>query len=285
NAAGRIGPAAVRPWLVGPEDRGNVARSDDTMTYRFILEVREALAEEAQAVVERTPYAEAIAVRRPGEERAEITVVAHAHDIIDAIYQWQVEQPEAAEARFELFGGERLPLAHTDAAGLKALIEGEHDEMASRVQGEPGSALQTTDAVLQPYALSPAPEGPVSQAERSLVIEAIDHLAIRVANIRKAEEFYRDFFQMDVVLRAHRENGNWVRLPSDYDWEEGLRQGVYVDLVYLSHPPLSLVLREAGRGAIFTEPRLDHVSLRVSPGTLLTIRAQALIRSFPVTDD
>lgn len=48
------------------------------MTYRFILEVPEALAEEAQAVVERTPYAEAIAVRRPGEERAEITVVAHA---------------------------------------------------------------------------------------------------------------------------------------------------------------------------------------------------------------
>lgn len=121
--------------------------------------------------------------------------------------------------------------------------------------------------------------------DRSLVIDAVDHIAIRVADIRRAEEFYREFFQMDLVLRAWRNNGTWEELPADYDWEQGIRQGMVADLVYLQHPPLTLALRYAGQSSVFAEPRLDYISLRVSPGTLLTIRAQALVRAFPVVED
>ncbi|MDI3339270.1 MAG: VOC family protein [Sphaerobacter sp.] len=263
------------------------------MAYRFVLEVPARLGAEAQAVIDGAPAAEVITVRRPAtpdeaQGRVAIAVVAHALDVIDAIYQWLAEQPDAADVALARLSGPRIRLMDADAAATKAWIKGEQGAMALTAgsgrspSGGPAAGTGTVAASLQPYGLTQAPEGPVIEAERSLVIEAIDHLAVRVADIQRAEEFYRDFFQMDLVLRAHHVDGTWERLPRDYDWDEGLRQGITVDLVYLSHPPLSLVLLNAGRGAVFAPPRIDHISLRVSPGTLLTIRAQALVRSFPV---
>lgn len=164
-------------------------------------------------------------------------------------------------------------------------------EKAARQSSAPAEAtskqvtVRPEDTILQPYGLPLGNHPPLVSAERSLTIEGIDYIAIRVANVRRAETFYSGFFQMDVVFRAHRNESDWHELPPDYDWDQGIRDGNYVDLVYLTRPGLSLVLLGAGVAAIFVEPRLSHISLRVSSGSLLTIRAQALVRSFPVSQD
>lgn len=151
--------------------------------------------------------------------------------------------------------------------------------------GSKPAPVHLDEEVLQPYGLSLSNRTPLVSVERSLTIEGVDYIAIRVANVRRAESFYSGFFQMDVVLRAHRNGSDWHELPADYDWDQGIRDGNYVDLVYLTRPGLSLVLLGAGVAAIFVEPRLGQISLRVSSGSLLTIRAQALVRSFPVSQD
>lgn len=152
-------------------------------------------------------------------------------------------------------------------------------------EGAKQVSVRVEDTILQPYGLPLGNRPPLVTAERSLTIEGIDYIAIRVANIRRAETFYSGFFQMDVIFRAHHNESDWHELPPDYDWDQGIRDGNYVDLVYLTRPGLSLVLLGAGVAAIFVEPRLGHISLRVSSGSLLTIRAQALVLSFPVSQD
>lgn len=267
------------------------------MTYRFVLEVPTSIGDDARAVIDQAPEAEVMFTRAAdrvegGGGRTAITVVAHSFAVIDALYRWLEEHPEAGEATLAALGGRPVRLASVEPEQMKAQLQGDQTTMAisagsaSQPQAvEPARGAGAAAASLQPYGLNVATDEPLIRAERSLVIEAVDHIAIRVANIRRAETFYHEFFQMDVVLRARRTDDGWEKLPADYDWEAGLRQGVYVDMVYLQHPPLSLVLLGAGRGAIFQEPRLDHISLRLSPGSLMTIRAQALVRSFSTIRD
>lgn len=163
--------------------------------------------------------------------------------------------------------------------------EGQTDELGTAnvpesSTDEGGPAMPS----LRPYDLVTS-SSPVRRAEKTLEFHALDHVAIRVANVRKAESFYHELFQMDVLLRARRLGNTWEPMPADLDWDEGIRTGVYPDLVHLRHGPLSLILLGSGRGSILIDPRLDHISLRVSPGTLATMRAEVLIRSFAVSRD
>lgn len=126
----------------------------------------------------------------------------------------------------------------------------------------------------------------VIRAEHSLEFVGFHHLGLRVANIRHAESFYHEFFQMDVVQRARVVSDEWEVLPLDFDWDEGLNTGVYPDLVEVRNGPVRLILLNRGRGAVMAaEPRLDHLSFRVTSESLATIRANALVRSFAVAQD
>lgn len=152
-------------------------------------------------------------------------------------------------------------------------------------RGAQPPAAASTGGVLQPYGLA-EPATPIARAQEPLAILGIDHIAIRVAQMARAEAFYHEFFQMDIVLRARRNaEGTWEPLPADYDWDEAIRTGTDAEMVYLRHPQLSIALRAAGRGTIFREPRVERISLRVTPEALATIRAEALVRSFAVTKD
>jgi len=138
---------------------------------------------------------------------------------------------------------------------------------------------------LLPFHL-PAPSStPLLPAQRQVDIEAVQYICIRVADIRKAEAFYQGLFGMDILYRAHRTDNGWTFLPADFDWDAGIRQGVLPDYVLLRNGPLSLLLEFAGRGAVFVEPRLSHISLRVAPETLLDIRGEVLVRGYAVAED
>jgi catechol 2,3-dioxygenase-like lactoylglutathione lyase family enzyme len=125
----------------------------------------------------------------------------------------------------------------------------------------------------------------VMRPEQTLEFLAIDHIAIRVADVRRAEAFYHEFFEMDIVMRARRIGDEWEPIATDFDWHEALGAGFFPDLVYLRNGPLSLYVINAGRGAVMIEPRLAHIGLRVTPQTLTALRGIALIRAFSVVED
>jgi catechol 2,3-dioxygenase-like lactoylglutathione lyase family enzyme len=141
------------------------------------------------------------------------------------------------------------------------------------------------NSAVLPYGLPEPTAGSLLSAERRLAIEAVEHIALRVADIRRAESFYHDVFGMDIVLRARRTGERWELLPADLDWDAALRQGIYPDYCYLRNGPLALLLQWAGRGTVFVEPRLQHLSLRVSPEALIELRGLALARGYAVSED
>lgn len=143
------------------------------------------------------------------------------------------------------------------------------------VPAPPGSGLL-------PYRLPDPAREPLLPAPRALRIEAIQHVAIRVADLRTAESFYREFFGMEVVWRVRHAGERWEYLPADFDWDAGIRTGIYPQYVLLRNGPLALLLQFAGRGTVFVEPRLVHLSLRVAPETLAELRAEVLVREYPV---
>ncbi|MCX7623548.1 MAG: VOC family protein [Thermomicrobium sp.] len=133
-----------------------------------------------------------------------------------------------------------------------------------------------------PYGLPDPSDRPLLPAPRAVRIEAIQHIAIRVADLRTAESFYRELFGMEVVWRVRRSAERWEYLPADFDWDAGLRTGIYPQYVLLRNGPLALLLQFAGRGTVFVEPRLVHLSVRVAPETLAEIRAEVLVREYPI---
>ncbi len=136
-----------------------------------------------------------------------------------------------------------------------------------------------------PYGLAIPANTTIIAAEHTLELLAFDHVALRVANIRQAEDFYHEFLEMDVIARARRSGDGWDIIPVDFDWIEGLRTGYYPELVLLRNGPINLFLINAGRGTVMNEPRLAHLGLCVSTETLATLRGIVLIRSYPVIED
>ena len=145
--------------------------------------------------------------------------------------------------------------------------------------------LSTTAASGFPYGLVIPRETAIIKAEHSLEIQAIDHIALRVASIQRAEAFYHEFLEMDVVARARRSGDDWEIMPIDFDWTVGLNTGFYPEMVVLRNGPINLLLLNAGHGAVMNEPRLAHIGLRVSSETLGFLRGTVLIRSYPVVQD
>ncbi len=137
---------------------------------------------------------------------------------------------------------------------------------------------------LLPYGLPDPGAQPLLPSGRTVRIEAFRHVAIRVADLQVAECFYREFFGMEVVWRVRRAGEAWEYFPSDFDWDAGLRSGVFPQYVLLRNGPLALLLQFAGRGTVFVEPRLVHLSLRVTPETLLELRADVLVRGYAVAE-
>ena len=156
---------------------------------------------------------------------------------------------------------------------------------APAAPGQPQPVGTAGEHTLLPYGVTLSSSTAVLRPERTLEFEAIDHVAIRVADVRRAEAFYHDFFEMDVVLRARRFHDNWEVLPSTFDYNEGLTTGYYPEIIHLRNGVLKIVLVNAGRGAVINEHRVEHVGLRVPQATLTAIRGVALVRNFSVEQD
>jgi catechol 2,3-dioxygenase-like lactoylglutathione lyase family enzyme len=55
-------------------------------------------------------------------------------------------------------------------------------------------------------------------------------LALFVPDLKQAEEYYRDLFEMDVItLEVPQSDGHWYALPTGKDWSDLEKAGISLD--------------------------------------------------------
>jgi catechol 2,3-dioxygenase-like lactoylglutathione lyase family enzyme len=263
------------------------------MAYRFLLEVPELVHEDAKIAIEGVRDARILIERHPNalnpdEPFAELTVVAHSLDVIDALFAWMHEDEIKQDVYLAAYEGERVHLPDFDARSLRRRIQGDQYWMETTVPRiahvdssimEGGARVadvpyggRTTSTVLLP-------------AETDVRITGIDHIAVKVRDMARAEQFYREFFGMAVSYRALRDGDRWQHLDAEFDWVEAIHTGIFPEIVRLENGPLCLVLIRAGMGAVMHENRVAYLSLRTPADTLRKLRGKALFASYTVQED
>lgn len=290
------------------------------MAYRFLLEVPGALAAEASVAVEQAGDAQVILVRDSHglgfeDSYVDLTVAAHTLRVVDGLYDWfdglGASRPGL---RIVLHGGERLDLEANDRGAMIAAIRRDQPwversipKVGDHEPPEAGTGAGTTQGVgLREGAAvavdaaggnSPTP-APAAALDRSWIapgaaampeltrrvhLRGLNHVAVQVNDLAKAERFYAEFLNLVIVGRARRgEHGDYSPLDGDYRWDEALRSGIPADLTFVANGPVRLALLRAGRGARLERGVIDHVSVAVDARTFATLRGEALMRPLTI---
>ncbi len=264
------------------------------MAYRFVLDVPEAMHEDAEAAIVVAPHAEVLISRQtrsidPDRSYTEITVVAHTLDIVDHLYAWATARSIESDVFLEAHKGGRLSLSAYDETSLRRVIQGDQywfentiPIITHRIDPEMKGGALVADV---PYGGRLANGSAVQPADREVTFDSIDHIALRVREIAHAERFYQNFFGMDVIYRARQEDDRWVFLDEDFDWEVSIHTGIRPDFVRMENGPIALVLIDVGIGMVLHEERVSYISVRVSRETFNDIRGRALFSSYSVLEE
>jgi catechol 2,3-dioxygenase-like lactoylglutathione lyase family enzyme len=265
------------------------------MAYRFLLEVPESLADEAGAAVGAAGDAQIVVRRSKSHSLAyddpyvDMTAAAHSLDVVQTLFNWfESYRPGTPEIGIVLHSGERLRLKDHSRESLIAAIRrdqpwvertapriGDHEED----YGSTGTVAtirssRPVSAVLEPAtALVEAPA-------KAITIRALNHIALRVQNLRAAEEFYTDLFEMDVLGRTLLVGGEQEAVSRGFSWASAGDGGA--DISYLQNGPLVLALHRVGLGARLERSLLEHISLRVDASTFTRIKGQVLMRGYEI---
>jgi len=282
------------------------------MAYRFLLEVPETLADEASLAVERLDDTQVLVIRSShglgvDDPYQDMTVAAQTLRVVDSIYDWfDGKGPCRPEVRIVLHGGERYSLADIDRSRMVALIRrdqpwverslphiGDHepsDEPAGFSTGpgapvvQPGAtALLDAAANGQVAVLAPAGELLEAPAEPSLRISSVNYVQIQVNDLRRAEQFYQDFFGMTLLGRVRRDqSGTMIPLPGDYSWERALQTGELADISFLNNGPLTIAAQRIGVAIVAAQGAVTIVSLAVDARTFNRLKGEVLMRPLTV---
>ena len=285
------------------------------MAYRFLLEVPQALAAEASVAVDRTGDAQVILVRDShglgfDEPYVDLTIAAHTLRVVESLYDWfDVLGASRPDLRIVLHGGERLALEANDRGAMVAAIRrdqpwversipkvGEHVEESTTAFTEGAGLREGRDVAIDaaggnaPAAgagldrswVAPAALA-VPEMGRTVHFRGLNHIAVQVADLAKAERFYADFFGMQLLGRARRgERGAYLAVDGDYRWDEAMRTGTEADVAFMDNGPVRLALHRAGRGARLERGIVDHLSVAVDAMTFTTLKGEALLRPLTV---
>lgn len=140
----------------------------------------------------------------------------------------------------------------------------------------------------RPVLASSTPSWPVGEtgtvlpAPTPIQLRHLNHIAIRVPELEKAEEFYTRFFGMAIIGRAfRRSNGGYEPVPRDYDPDAARLAGKEADVTFLRCEALTFALCRVGRGDILSRNAvLDHLSVDVDARGFAELRAEVLLRNF-----
>jgi catechol 2,3-dioxygenase-like lactoylglutathione lyase family enzyme len=271
------------------------------MAYRFLLDVPEAAHADAKAVINSVRDAQVVIDRHPhpatpdpvldtaDAERAHLTVAAHTLDVIDALYSWMGENDINTDVFIEAYNGGRVHLPDHDAKSLRRMIQGDQywfENTVARIHYPEAQMMEGGARVTDvPYGGRSASGLAVLPSETRVQLGAVDHVAVRVRDLSRAEAFYRDFFGMDVIYRARRDGDRWEHLPADFDWVGAIHTGIFPEMVRLENGSIALVLINAGAGAVMHETRVAHISVSAPMETLNALRGRALFSSFTLQED
>lgn len=280
------------------------------MAYRFLLEVPEALAADASVAVERAEDAQVILIRNShglgyDDPYVDLTVAAHSLRVVDSLYDWFDDLGASrSDLRIVLHGGDRLALEAQDRGATVAAIRrdqpwvertlpkiGEHEEELfdrpradTRIDAAGGNAPVPAGPAeaMDPYTTRTRAATVAPIPERAIRLLGLNHLAVRVGDLAKAERFYADFFGMAVIGRARRgPHGGYQPITGDYRWDEAIREGTEADVTFIRGGAVSLALTRAGRDArIDRTAILDHLSVAVDATTFVALRGEVLLRGF-----
>jgi catechol 2,3-dioxygenase-like lactoylglutathione lyase family enzyme len=273
------------------------------MAYRFLLEVPESLAAEANIAVSAADDAQVVVVRNShaldfDEPYVDLTIAAHSLRVIQTLYGWFDELGASRpDLRIVLHSGEELELEKVERTAMVAAIRrdqpwvertipliGEHQTESFLPESEAGAGEAMT-AIIEPAAAERTWNrvAPVAEAPGDVQIRALNHIAIRVTELQRAETFYHDFFSMAIVGRA-RAAGNGVveAFDASYSWSAANAAGLPATVSFLRNGPLVLAVQSLGRGARLERGVLDHVSIRVDAQTFNALKGQILMRSMEV---
>jgi hypothetical protein len=283
------------------------------MAYRFLLEVPESLAEAASIAVERVGDTQVLVVRPShglgvDDPYLDMTVAAHSLRVVDSLFDWyEAINPPRPDVRVVLHGGERHPLGAVDRARMVALIRrdqpwvertiphiGDHEPMvktprysvgpgASEFEPSPDMPYQAASVAVADRELDAAEMLPTGELAGALQIRAINYVLAQVNDLRKAEQFYQDFFAMQLLGRVRRDpDGTLVPLPRDYSWDRALQTGEMADTSFLTNGPLTLAAQRVGLGVLLGQGALETVSLGVDSRTFATMKGEVLMRPLTV---
>jgi catechol 2,3-dioxygenase-like lactoylglutathione lyase family enzyme len=249
------------------------------MAYRFLLEVPETLAAEAGVAVGEAGDAEVVVVRDSyrtdfDTPYLDLTVAAQSLRVVDNLYGWlDGIGAEGPDIRLVLHSGEKLPLAELDKGLVVASIRRDQPwversipKIGEHEPEDPTSADKRSAAI----AVAPA-AAPAVDTEREVVIRQLNHIALSVTDIRKAEAFYTSLFSMELAGRGHRTSSGELELLDD---------GAEATISFLRSGPLTIALDAVGRGARLERSVLSHISIRVDAVTFTNLKGQVLMRSF-----
>ena len=149
------------------------------------------------------------------------------------------------------------------------------------------NAVMTSDNEFLPVPGERTPVGDaggVIAAPRPIQLRALNHVAIRVNELDKAEAFYTSFFGMTVIGRARRgPTGGYRPVPGIADPAAAFESSREADVTFLHSEALTFALRRVGRGdRIETNAVLDHLSVDVDIHGFAELRAEVLMRNFDV---
>jgi catechol 2,3-dioxygenase-like lactoylglutathione lyase family enzyme len=263
------------------------------MAYRFLLEVPESLAAEAGIAVGEAGDAEVVVVRDShfidyDEPYLDLTIAAHSLRVIDNLFQWfDTIGASRPDVRLVLHSGDRLAFESNDASSMVSAIRRDQpwvERSIPKIGEHEVEDLTAADKRQTRSAVEVATTGAAVDTEREVVIRQLNHIALQVADLPRAEAFYISLFSMELIGRAHR------TAAGDYELFEGgfapdaASTGTESIVSFLRNGPLTLALESVGRGARIERSVLSHISVRVDATTFTNLKGQILMRSYEMLD-
>ena len=273
------------------------------MAYRFMIETPEAISKEAEIAIAGAPNTQIVTSRDSFAEGFDqpyraLTLSAPDLTVVQTIYAWYDSLSPKPDLRLVFYNGRRVRLADYDVGSMIAAIRrdqpwversipkiGDHIPDAwvtpqdeRRLEGRGEIAV---NAFLAGDRETFMEESVVVVEEPRVAIESVNYLAINVADLDKAERFYKELLDLEVVARTRSESDGTYRLLSpDYDAAEAVRTGETADDSFLRNGPLLIALHLVGRGARIERALIDRVSIQVDAQTFNRLRGQVLMRNY-----
>ena len=250
------------------------------MAYRFMLEIPLAYSSEAEIAITKAPSTQIVTNRTSfadgyDQPRAALTVAAPNLAVIHTLYDWIETTDPRPNVRFVFYSGRRVDLDDYDEGSLIAAIRRDQPWVERTIP-------KIGNHIAQPWVGPEASRGTAAMnaaiagdretfmeeaivviEEPRVVIESVNYLAINVAELAKAEKFYRDLFGLEVVARTKSDDaGSYRLLSSDYDPIQAVLTDEQADDSFLRNGALLIALHRVGRGARIERTMIDRVSIR-----------------------